>query len=131
MPTASPRKCSRAGCGRTAAAGGLCRECGGRAPRRVRRSAAARGYGRAWRRAARAFLADNPFCVQCDGEGRATLAEVVDHIRPHKGDVGLFWDVANWQPLCKVHHDRKTAREDGAFGRQPRGNHANCEARDD
>lgn len=43
-------------------------------------------------------------------------ATVVDHITPHGGDVALFWDVANWQGLCKAHHDEKTAREDGGFG---------------
>ncbi len=44
-------------------------------------------------------------------------ADVVDHIIPHKGDQSLFWDSSNWQPLCKHHHDQKTAREDGGFGR--------------
>jgi len=41
---------------------------------------------------------------------------VVDHIVPHRGDRALFWDTSNWQPLCKPHHDAKTAREDGGFG---------------
>ena len=45
-----------------------------------------------------------------------TAATVVDHIIPAKGSPELFWDEANWQPLCKYHHDAKTAREDGAFG---------------
>lgn len=43
----------------------------------------------------------------------------VDHIIPHKGDPELFWDQDNWQSLCKPHHDRKTATEDGGFGRVP------------
>jgi 5-methylcytosine-specific restriction protein A len=34
---------------------------------------------------------------------------VVDHIKPHKGDRGLFWELANHQALCKRCHDRKTA----------------------
>lgn len=29
----------------------------------------------------------------------------VDHIVPHKGDMALFWDSQNWQPLCPDHHD--------------------------
>lgn len=45
------------------------------------------------------------------------VANVVDHIKPHRGDKVLFWDSANWQPLCKECHDRKTATEDGGFGR--------------
>ena len=44
-------------------------------------------------------------------------ATVVDHIIPHKGDQKLFWDTRNWQPLCKPCHDKKTATEDGGFGR--------------
>jgi 5-methylcytosine-specific restriction endonuclease McrA len=31
-------------------------------------------------------------------------------------DQQLFWNSENWQPLCKVCHDIKTASEDGAFG---------------
>lgn len=44
-------------------------------------------------------------------------ATVVDHIIPHRGDLSsaAFWDETNWQPLCKRHHDRKTARE-GRWG---------------
>lgn len=38
----------------------------------------------------------------CD---RLTVATVVDHIVPHKGDQTLFWNEANWQPLCKLCHD--------------------------
>ena len=41
----------------------------------------------------------------CTVEGKLTPATVVDHIEPHRGDQVLFWDTANWQPLCKVHHD--------------------------
>jgi 5-methylcytosine-specific restriction enzyme A len=32
-------------------------------------------------------------------------ATVVDHIEPHRGDTGRFWDKANHQPLCKPCHD--------------------------
>lgn len=45
------------------------------------------------------------------------VATVVDHKIPHKGDMRLFWDRNNWQAMAKVCHDRKTAQEDGAFGR--------------
>lgn len=45
------------------------------------------------------------------------VATVVDHNIPHKGNKVLFWDVSNWQSLCKACHDAKTAREDGGFGR--------------
>jgi 5-methylcytosine-specific restriction protein A len=49
--------------------------------------------------------------------GRVVAASIVDHIKPHKGNKVLFWDKNNWQPLCKRHHDIKTATEDGGFGR--------------
>jgi 5-methylcytosine-specific restriction protein A len=41
----------------------------------------------------------------------------VDHIRPHKGDRGLLYANENVQSLCESCHSRKTATEDGGFGR--------------
>ena len=41
----------------------------------------------------------------CERRGVLTPATVVDHIIPHRGDMTLFWDSANWQPLCKSCHD--------------------------
>ena len=54
----------------------------------------------------------NPFCVKCYEEGHITMATVVDHIKPHRGDQKLFWDRSNWQPLCEHHHNVKTMTED-------------------
>jgi len=48
----------------------------------------------------------------CIKDGRITPATVVDHIIPHRGDQKLFWDTANWQALCKPHHDRDKQREE-------------------
>ena len=76
------------------------------------RSAADRGYNRAWQKASKLFLAAHPLCVKCAAEGVYHRATVVDHIVPHRGDQGLFWDRNNWQALCKKHHDQKTGRED-------------------
>jgi 5-methylcytosine-specific restriction protein A len=51
-----------------------------------------------------------------------TIATVVDHIIPHKGDKRLFWDPSNWQPLCKLHHDSdKKIIEAGGRPKQPIG----------
>lgn len=66
-----------------------------------------RGYGSRWQKARKSFLMSNPICVSC---GR--LAEVVDHIKAHKGDAELFWDNNNWQALCSSCHSKKTVRED-------------------
>ena len=76
------------------------------------RSAASRGYGRAWQKASRQFLQAHPLCVRCMEEGKYTKATVVDHIKPHRGNPKLFWDEGNWQPLCKPCHDQKTMTED-------------------
>ena len=77
-----------------------------------RAHAAERGYGAKWQRERRKFLESNPFCVKCYEEGHITMATVVDHIVPHRGDRKLFWDRSNWQPLCEHHHNVKTMTED-------------------
>jgi 5-methylcytosine-specific restriction enzyme A len=73
-------------------------------------------YNYKWEQARKRYLKVNPLCVECLQLGRTTPATIVDHIIPHKGDKRLFWDKSNWQSLCKRHHDRKTAKEDGGFG---------------
>lgn len=70
-----------------------------------RPSARERGYTGAWEEARRAFLALHPACAFC-----GYTATVVDHVTPHRGDMVLFWDRANWQPLCKPCHDRRKQR---------------------
>lgn len=88
---------------------------------RRRGSRQARGYDDSWAAASRAFLQRHPLCVRCREAGRREPATVTDHIRPHRGDRQLFWDPANWQPLCASCHGRKTALEDGGFGLPVRG----------
>lgn len=66
-----------------------------------------------WQKARAAFLRVNCTCVMCEAEGKIGLAQVVDHIVPHRGNEVLFWDQSNWQPLCKVHHDRDKQRMEG------------------
>ena len=64
-----------------------------------------------------AHLAAFPLCARCLAEEppRTTVATIVDHVLPHKGDMQLFWDRSNWQSLCKPCHDRKTGMEDGGL----------------
>lgn len=71
-----------------------------------------RGYGYKWQQARKKFLRAHPICVRCYAEGKITEATVVDHIVPHRGDMSLFWDKSNWQPLCEHHHNVKTMTED-------------------
>ena len=73
-------------------------------------------YGAPWRKARRAFLKVNPQCCKC-----GVPATTIDHIVPHNGDLNLFWDRNNWQPLCQPCHSRKTAKYDGGFGHAARG----------
>lgn len=77
---------------------------------RYRGTARERGYTRRWEKESKVFLRANPLCAECERQGRYTPAQVVDHIIPHRGNQRLFWDKANWQPLCKHCHDQKTAR---------------------
>jgi 5-methylcytosine-specific restriction protein A len=72
-----------------------------------KRKTAERGYGGRWQRERAAFLArpENVLCVMCKAEGKVTVASVVDHKIPHRGDDTLMWNQVNWQALCKPHHD--------------------------
>lgn len=119
MPMSSPRPCRRCRTGLTRERHGYCPACRTAVYREQdaqRGSAHSRGYTRRWQTESRRFLAAHPLCRECHEAGQVTTATVVDHIVPHRGDAQLFWDRDNWQPLCKRHHDAKTARGE-AFGR--------------
>jgi 5-methylcytosine-specific restriction protein A len=75
-----------------------------------RPSSCERGYGSRWQRASKQYLICNPLCVECEKRGETKLATCVDHIKPHRGNMKLFWLVSNWQSLCEADHNRKTAR---------------------
>ena len=62
---------------------------------------------RAWQ------LHREPYCCMCARQQRFTVATVADHIVPHRGNKGLFWDRKNLQSLCYVHHNNKTNEEQG------------------
>jgi 5-methylcytosine-specific restriction endonuclease McrA len=57
-----------------------------------------------WRKFRRIVLNEEPLCAICLRCGQETLATVVDHIRPHRGDMELFWDRENVQGLCASCH---------------------------
>lgn len=76
---------------------------------RRRPSSTARGYTAEWRRKSREWLELHPDCAMC-----RRPADLVDHIFPHKGDQTLFWDLRNWQALCRSCHNgmkQKSERE--------------------
>ena len=110
MAFAAPFIC---GCGYTVPSGDSCACMRRRAQERkarhdrIRPCASARGYDRSWRRARSEYLASNPTCRRCDKP-----ATVVDHVMPHKGNMRLFWNRANWQPLCGYCHSSSKQSEE-------------------
>jgi 5-methylcytosine-specific restriction protein A len=52
---------------------------------------------------------EEPVCRSCKGTPQPTRH--TDHITPHRGDVGLFYDRGNLQALCGSCHSEKTKRE--------------------
>lgn len=125
MPNAPRRPCSRPGCGRLQpcavhkrhkAVGQTYQDRKQAEPWRALYKTAA------WLRARRAYLAEHPLCAECEQAGRTRAADTVDHVRPHRGDLDLFWQVDNWRALCRSCHSRKTAGETWGEGRSiPRG----------
>lgn len=75
---------------------------------RERGSAAQRGYGARWRRYRTSFIARHPLCFYCEhgvfGPARVVPTDLVDHVEPHRGDQGLFWDPANHAASCTTCH---------------------------
>ena len=69
-------------------------------------------YNHRWDKERKHYLLHHPLCTYCLEQGKTTAATVVDHIQPHKGDMDLFWDVNNWQALCKHCHDSIKQREE-------------------
>lgn len=125
MPVKSKRPCTYPGCG-VLTMSGRCE-----AHKHVERerkqqydksrgSAHSRGYTSKWTQYSKDYRSRHPLCVECEKHGRLILADVVDHIIPHRGDMALFWDKSNHQGLCKRCHDIKTAAEDGGFGNTAR-----------
>lgn len=84
------------------------------------KTSARRGYGYAWQKARAGFLAKHPLCECQDcqaGIKRVTMATVVNHRIPHRGNMSStdpdgFWNVAeNWEAMSKACHDKRTQDE--------------------
>lgn len=122
MARSAPRACAQAGCADLAYVYGEPRcelHAGERraAADAVRTSSAARGYKGTWPARRAAHLARQPYCVEGDRAGVVCLGALhVDHIVPREN--GGTDDESNLQTLCASHHSRKTATQDGGFGRR-------------
>lgn len=118
MPSKPLRPCTRPGC-RNLCKGGRCDECrakhGSESPRRAPwRAWSLKQYtSYRWKQARKAFLIVHPICEceECTAAGIVQPAEVVDHIKPHRGNAELFWDQSNWQAMAKRCHNKKAAKE--------------------
>lgn len=65
-----------------------------------------------WRKGRVIFLQQHPLCERCEAQKRTVAATVVNHRKPHKGDVALFFDWNNWSSLCKNCHDGAVQSEE-------------------
>lgn len=115
MPYRPKRPCNERGC-KNLVQKGYCpvhrrsptKRCDSKRPNAYRR-----GYTKRWARLRKMVLArDNHICVI---HGCNNLATEVDHIRPKTA--GGTDAPENLQSLCKSCHSKKTAKEDGGFGR--------------
>jgi len=57
-----------------------------------------------WKRLRLRQLSSEPFCRMCRKDGKITVAEVCDHVVPHRGNPKIFWG-GPFQSLCKRCHD--------------------------
>ena len=72
-------------------------------------------YSYKWRKFRLNYLKRHPLCIECKNNGLIMKAIIVDHIIPiEKG--GSVYDENNLQPLCMVHHAKKSARDKGVGG---------------
>lgn len=117
MPSSPPTVCSTPGCGGRRYAGICDRGCNrsrtGTAKRAPdnRPNFRQRGYDSRWDKARLVWLAEHPICAECERNGLVVAGYAVDHITPHRGDQGLFWDQSNWQTLCRRCHAVKSQAE--------------------
>lgn len=68
-----------------------------------------------WKTLRLIVLARFPSCTRCLPE-RVTPSTVADHIKPHRGDPALFWDLDNLTGLCATCHNSAKSREDRKAG---------------
>lgn len=116
------RVCKKCGCGKTAVPGtNYCNKHAALQETDKRKVFTKRGksnewqylyHTSEWRRRSKAFLQKYPSCFIC---GKPSA--IADHIIPHRGDLTLFYDEGNLQPMCWSCHSRKTFKENNNFNK--------------
>ncbi len=108
-------KCKRQGCLSQSYGQGLCETHGGIAKHqkydRVRKDYHKLYSTKEWRAMRQRALSDNPLCMCCKFYGYLKPSVDVDHIRPWRGQLDLFYDMSNLQTLCQQCHSKKTQAE--------------------
>ena len=70
-----------------------------------------------WRRLRERQLAKYPMCQCPHCKGKKLPANVVDHIKPHRGDTQLLWNPDNLQSMAATcHNAMKQSYEKGGQG---------------
>lgn len=75
-----------------------------------RGSARERGYDSQWDAFSKRYRQENPLCMDCLEEGRATPSEHVHHIRKLREHPELKYDESNLRGLCETCHNKRTAK---------------------
>lgn len=113
LPVKQPKACANPWCGKTTLKR-LCDSCQRLEHREFqkRRTDGNEFYrSKAWRIVRREALQQNRWCVECQENGRFTLAQVVDHKIPRRERPDLALEQSNLSCLCTRHHNSKTAKE--------------------
>ena len=118
MPQSAPKPCSQPGCDvlvrdGTSRCGKHPREAWGKKP-----TATKRVTGRRLQAMRASLFTRHPLCVECERQGRVTLATQRDHVIP-LAEGGLD-DSSNEQGLCEPCHEVKSLAE-ALRGRRGRG----------
>ena len=124
MPVSPPSICTAPGCGTLVYGGGRCPDCLTQTRRerdRTRGNGTQRGWTTKWAAFSKAYLIEHPLC-ECDEcsalpTWRRPASTDVDHTDGHSRTCAHKYDKTHLMALSHAHHSRKTATEDGGFGR--------------
>lgn len=70
-----------------------------------------------WKKCREAYIAAHPYCECPYHKDKRVKGDVVDHIKPPRGDERLFFNPNNWQTLTRsCHSGPKQSLERGGWG---------------